>query len=774
MAKNDIDIRVGLKEEASKPLKRLSQDVKSFADEFKEATPHVEGLTASILRFGTGVAVGNLAVLAARKILRNLSTQFGDTIKAANELQSTMIGLSSVAAAFGEDQDRARESARALADDGLMSVKEAGEGLKNLLATGFNMDQAINLMNAFKDSAAFNRQGTLEFGQAIVGATQGIKNQNSIMVDNAGITKNLSNILQEAGRSANDLGLVTSDAAVRLDLYNGIMREAAVFQGDAARAAMTLQGAQSQLKVAVFNLQAQIGQALAPALEFMIASMIDGTNAARQGLQPALEGIAKAGVWVVGVVKEMALIVKTILQPVFQMARVTVLNFVESIRGLAKVVNELIHGRFKSAWDTWIDSSKKMAENSKVSISAIVKNFKDFIPESTRIAEQLGFRLDRINREGLSGFLNVVKEKMSEMPTIMSKAAKKMAEQLRKETSRFVKSMAQLVKNFNDSMRDLIVAHKDKVSEIKKQIADETKSFEKEADKIRKNHEDEIKQFKDAMRERLTSLQVQLDREKAKGKNANEEKIALLEEMIRKEKIALEDQLAIKEGLIEDEINTAKEKHNEKLNELQTELDVEMELQKKYEEEFAKFKDAVAENDIARLKRKFAEQKALMIQEHQERLAEIRKEVQEEIAVRAGASVSGDGGGGGVVGGREPTFEEAYPVIYKGWGETEARADFAVTGGRNKAGYQELKNRINSYQHGGIVDKPTLAMIGEAGSEAILPLDKPRRMQEILSKIGLGEKSITINAPITVVKSETDIDILVERLAFQISKSGMI
>jgi hypothetical protein len=41
-------------------------------------------------------------------------------------------------------------------------------------------------MNRFKDSAAFGRQGALEFGQAIVGATEGIKNGNSALVDNAG------------------------------------------------------------------------------------------------------------------------------------------------------------------------------------------------------------------------------------------------------------------------------------------------------------------------------------------------------------------------------------------------------------------------------------------------------------------------------------------------------------------------------------------------------------------------------------------------------------
>jgi hypothetical protein len=36
------------------------------------------------------------------------------------------------------------------------------------------------------------------------------------------------------------------------------------------------------------------------------------------------------------------------------------------------------------------------------------------------------------------------------------------------------------------------------------------------------------------------------------------------------------------------------------------------------------------------------------------------------------------------------SFEQAYPVLYKGWDQNSARADFNATGGQNKAGYQEL------------------------------------------------------------------------------------
>ncbi|HEY4714446.1 MAG TPA: hypothetical protein VIH30_09450, partial [Aquirhabdus sp.] len=243
-------------------------DAQNKAD---QAFKQVEGSLGSVQNrlealkpaFQKMAIVGTAAVAA-------LSVGMKSAIDASNEMNNAMIGLTTVANAFGQNADQAKDAAVSLAKDGLMSVKSASNSLKNLLATGFNLPEAIKLMNGFKDAAAFNRQGTLAFGDAIEGATQGIKNQNSIMVDNAGITKNLSIILGEAGYSAQDLGRVSSDVGVRMALFNGILKEASTFQGDAARAAEQLSGKQAILATQMFNMRAAIGDALAPALTMLI------------------------------------------------------------------------------------------------------------------------------------------------------------------------------------------------------------------------------------------------------------------------------------------------------------------------------------------------------------------------------------------------------------------------------------------------------------------------------------------------------------------------
>lgn len=40
-------------------------------------------------------------------------------------------------------------------------------------------------MDRFKNSAAFGRQASLSLGEAVKTATEGLKNENSILVDNA-------------------------------------------------------------------------------------------------------------------------------------------------------------------------------------------------------------------------------------------------------------------------------------------------------------------------------------------------------------------------------------------------------------------------------------------------------------------------------------------------------------------------------------------------------------------------------------------------------------
>jgi hypothetical protein len=240
-------------------LRTLRNQTDSVTKSAQGTSAAVDHSNSRILTLGTVAAGAGIAT-------RTLTDFMGGTIDSANRLQASLTGLNSVATAFGNDAGKAKKAAQELAKDGLMTVADAATGLKNLLAAGFDLDQANELMLRFKNSAAFGRQSALSFGQAVSSATEGIKNGNSILVDNAGVTKNLSNMLVDAGYSAQDLSKASQDAGVRQALFNGIIKETNAQMGDADKLINSTAGKQAMMAAQTEILKQKIGESLQPAL----------------------------------------------------------------------------------------------------------------------------------------------------------------------------------------------------------------------------------------------------------------------------------------------------------------------------------------------------------------------------------------------------------------------------------------------------------------------------------------------------------------------------
>lgn len=255
----------------------IGLDTKKIKSGFNDATDTIKTKTVAI-----GTLIGNLAADLVRGVVNMIKSAASSVVgflrsasQAASDFESAMIGLAGVAEKSGESFVAAEAAALGLAEDGLLSVEDAALGLKNLLAAGFGLEDSVSMMNVFKDSAAFGRQAALSFGEAVTSATEGIKNQNSILVDNAGVTKNLSVIMKEAGFELQALSSETEGAAARQALLNGLLKEGELFQGDAAKAAETLQGQQSKLKTATDRLKVAVGDLLNKAMAPLLGLITD-------------------------------------------------------------------------------------------------------------------------------------------------------------------------------------------------------------------------------------------------------------------------------------------------------------------------------------------------------------------------------------------------------------------------------------------------------------------------------------------------------------------
>jgi uncharacterized C2H2 Zn-finger protein len=184
--------------------------------------------------------------------------------------QNALAGLRSVAQGTGQDMEATMKAAQDLAADGLMSVTEAATTLKNLLSSGFDLEHSMNLAKHFKDIAAFNRQAALGFGEAVASASEGIRNQNPILVDNIGLSKNLTKIMTEAGYSEQSLADVKKDHNVQMALYNGLMRENIESTGDASKLANQLGGQFSKTSANVTKLYQALGATVeGPLIKFL-------------------------------------------------------------------------------------------------------------------------------------------------------------------------------------------------------------------------------------------------------------------------------------------------------------------------------------------------------------------------------------------------------------------------------------------------------------------------------------------------------------------------
>lgn len=215
-----------------------------------------------------------------------------ESVKAANKLSDALTGLKSILDGQGRSFSGAQKFLEEYTADGLIPMANAITAYKNLTSRGYNDSQIRKTLVALKDASAFGRQASYSMGQAVESATEGLKNENSVLVDNAGVTKNVAKMWEEyaasIGTTASNL---TQQQKIQAEV-NGILTESRFQAGDAAKVANTLSGQLSQLSVNFNNLKVAVGNALRP----FVQSFLPVINVAIA----ALTRFAKAVASVVG------------------------------------------------------------------------------------------------------------------------------------------------------------------------------------------------------------------------------------------------------------------------------------------------------------------------------------------------------------------------------------------------------------------------------------------------------------------------------------------
>lgn len=214
---------------------------------------------------GLSGVLGKLAGIIGSAFAVHKIVEFGkESVRQTSAMTDALIGLRSVLEGQGRSFRKAKSFINDYIADGLVPATNAIAAYKNLALRGYNDQQIQQVLVALKDSAAFGRQASYSMGEAVQSASEGLKNENSILVDNAGVTKNVAKMWEDyahsIGTTANNL---TQQQKIQAEV-NGILEESKYQAGDAAKVAGTYSGQLMQLSFSFTNLKIAVGNAIMP------------------------------------------------------------------------------------------------------------------------------------------------------------------------------------------------------------------------------------------------------------------------------------------------------------------------------------------------------------------------------------------------------------------------------------------------------------------------------------------------------------------------------
>ena len=271
-------------ESLEKGLETAKKKLQEIEDQNEQVKKSNKGLDASFM----AMAVGIVAALSKVKSAINSG------VDAYKEYESASKGLESIVKGQGLSFNNAQNFIKDYISDGLIPLSDATLAYKNLAARGYNQEQIEKTMIALKDAAAFGRQSTYEYGQAIATATEGLKNENSILVDNAGVTKNVAKMWQDYAKSVGKTTEQLTQAEKIQAEVNGISEESKNQMGDAAKYAETYAGQQAKLNASMLELKKTFGEAIIPALQQLsqfLTPIIGGISSFIQNNQALTSGM---------------------------------------------------------------------------------------------------------------------------------------------------------------------------------------------------------------------------------------------------------------------------------------------------------------------------------------------------------------------------------------------------------------------------------------------------------------------------------------------------
>jgi hypothetical protein len=712
MANEKLQYTLEVVDKASEELRKVQKSLEGLQGQSEKAGKAIEehgrkteGLTKSFI-------TANLATQAITRGLSFVITQYRQSKVAAAEYQKAMIGLKSTAAAFGESQDAATAAAQRLTSDGMLNMADASKALQNIMNTGLGLDKAEQLIRTYKDQAALGRAANLSFSQAVSNLSESFMTESSAIGNLSGQSENYNQIIE---RGANILGKSVAsltEAERQQAKFIGTMELGKVVSGDLARY-MESADAQAQIFANTVNkLQTLFGQALSPMIMYATQSLAQLMQVSQDGASPALQGLAKVLVYIIGVARVTARAFWEVGQTIYK-----------SIQNATSVVQKFISGDFEGARMqsmTWFTEP-------------LMDSIGDIKAESEKVMGDLTGIFSNIDTKGLGAYGNVFKEKAQFAKSEVAKAGKEVADKLKKigedlasELENYARSTADKVRSFNESMKSLVVQHRNAIKDLRTQIEGLNADFAEASKERAEQHTEKKSEISQRYEDETKTLQENLARRLTDSKGSDAQLIAFYQAQIAEKQRLMEEELRKEEEKFAKEEAKQQAAFNKQLTALQTKLNTELEIERKHRAEFEKFKDAVEEDDITRLKSSFEREMSELKRQHDDRMAELRKQQEEILSVKAATSTAA-----------AKAVQQAAQTRQVTVSTTKTNFTPSVpTAVSKNGGY--YSPAVPKFHEGGVVPGAGEVPILAKGGEMVMTQQQTQGLMELLKNLGAG------------------------------------
>lgn len=296
----NLQIKLDALEKGIDIAKKKLQEIEKQNEQVKNSN---KGLDASFIAMSASIIAS----------LFKIKSALDDGVAEYTKYKNSMMTVNKVAQNTGTTLSEVQDIINKSNEFKLMNESDLNASTKNLLVYGYTAEQATDILKRLQDSAVGNRQECYNLSEAVRVTTEGIRMENSVTSDAAGVQKNIAKMYEE---HAEKLGKTTdslTQAEKAQAVYNGIMEETAPIVGSAEEIAGQYEGTEAQKNAELLKTKQLLGESLIPTYNELskvqknilsgLNNMIKDNKSATAGIVTLTTTLLASAVAIIGIKK---------------------------------------------------------------------------------------------------------------------------------------------------------------------------------------------------------------------------------------------------------------------------------------------------------------------------------------------------------------------------------------------------------------------------------------------------------------------------------------